>query len=598
MTNNKSTPTPDVISVKKCVFVIDGEFYCYKVKYEYEYEFEDRDFNSEEIRKLLEGLNTTKSSGPDGLHPLALKELREVIAKPLATIFNASLQKGIVPDIWKRGNIVALYKKGDKSDPGNYRPVSLTSVVCKLMERLVRNEIVDHMTRNKLFSKKQFGFISGRSTTLQLLKVMDEWTETLDSGGSIDSIYMDFMKAFDKVPHRRLVVKMERYGISERIINWVKDFLHNRKQKVSVNGEESADHDVTSGIPQGSVLGPVLFVIYINDMPECVDAPIYLFADDTKIYNEINKAGAKGLLQKDLDSLQKWSDTWLLKFHPNKCKVVTVNISKKKQNSLGTYHLHDNEGREVELEQSDGEKDIGVLVDEHLNFSKHIQTQVNKANSIMGLIRRTYTYLDERSFRYLFQALVRPHLEYAAAVWSPYKIRDIENIENVQRRATRLVPSLKSLDYPERLRRLKMPTLKYRRLRGDIIETYKITSGVYDREVTDGLLCLDTNTRTRGNELKLKKRRSKLNIRKYVYTNRITDIWNSLPNVVVRSKNVKNFEIALDRHWSDEDVKFDFKSDISLYTGSHVKSRYTVEDEIEADTVAEMPASTEDPKVS
>ena len=135
-----------------------------------------------------------------------------------------------------------------------------------------------------------------------------------------------------------------------------------------------------------------------------------------------------------------------------------------------------------------------------LNFSRHIQTQVNKANSIMGLIRRTYTYLDERSFRYLFQALVRPHLEYAAAVWSPYKIRDIENIENVQRRATRLVPSLKSLDYPERLRRLKMPTLKYRRLRGDMIETYKITSGVYDREVTDGFLCLDANTRTRGNE--------------------------------------------------------------------------------------------------
>ena len=182
---------------------------------------------------------------------------------------------------------------------------------------------------------------------------------------------------------------------------------------------------------------------------------------------------------------------------------------------MGTYHLYDNEGREVELDRSEGEKDIGVLVDEHLNFSRHIQQQVNKANSIMGLIRRTYTYLDEQSFRYLFQALVRPHLEYAAAVWSPYKVRDVENIENVQRMATKLVPTLKSLDYSERLRKLKMPTLKYRRLRRDMIETYKITSGVYDREVTEGLLCLDANTRTRGNELKLKKRRSKLNIRKY-----------------------------------------------------------------------------------
>ena len=301
---------------------------------------------------------------------------------------------------------------------------------------------------------------------------MDEWTETLDNSGNIDSIYMDFMKAFDKVPHRRLIVKMERYGISERIINWVKDFLHNRKQKVSVNGEESVDHDVTSGIPQGSVLGPVLFVIYINDMPECVDAPIYLFADDTKIYSEINKAGAKGLLQKDLDCLQKWSDTWLLKFHPNKCKVVTVTNSKKKQNSLRTYHLYDNEGREVELDRSEGEKDIGVLVDEHLNFSRHIQQQVNQANSIMGLIRRTYTYLDEQSFRYLFQALVRPHLEYAAAVWSPYKVRDVENIENVQRRATKLVPTLKSLDYSERLNAYSQ------------IQTSK---GGYDRDLQDNI---------------------------------------------------------------------------------------------------------------
>ena len=337
------------------------------------------------------------------MHPKMLKELAEVLAKPLKIIlFNTSLNEGVVPDIWKEGNITALFKKGDKSDPGNYRPVSLTSVICKIMEKLIREMIVAHMIKNQLFSKKQFGFISGRSTTLQLIKVMDKWTEILDNGGKLDAVYMDFMKAFDKVPHKRLIKNMRRYGINQIIINWVENFLKNRQQKVIVNGAESTNQNVTSGIPQGSVLGPILFVIYINDMPECVDSETYLFADDTKIFREINVQPDVEMLQKDLDELQKWSDTWLLKFHPNKCKVMTV-ATKSEENKMGKYHLYDNNGREVKLDQSEGEKDIGVLVDENLTFGKHIQAQVNKANSIMGLIRRTYTYLDEQSFKYLFR---------------------------------------------------------------------------------------------------------------------------------------------------------------------------------------------------
>ena len=179
------------------------------------------------------------------------------------------------------------------------------------------------MSANKLFSNKQFGFISGRSTTLQLLKVMDEWTEILDKGGKIDSVYMDFMKAFDKVPHRRLLHKMHRYKISEKV-KWVERFLSNRLQKVIVNGTESKCHHVTSGRPQGSVLVPMLFVIYINDMPEMVESSTYLFTDDTNIFREIREENDEKMLQADLDSLQNWSDTWPLKFHPNKCKVMSV----------------------------------------------------------------------------------------------------------------------------------------------------------------------------------------------------------------------------------------------------------------------------------
>ena len=170
-----------------------------------QYPFTESKFEESEVRKLLLGINPNKSPGQDGLHPKALKELTNVITGPLTIIFNVSKDIGLVPNIWKLGSIVALFKKGAKTDPGNYRPVSLTSIICKLMEKLVKNQRVSHMTKNTLFSKKQFGFISGRSTTLQLLKVMNEWTEILDNGGIIDSVYMDFMKAFDKVPHKRLI---------------------------------------------------------------------------------------------------------------------------------------------------------------------------------------------------------------------------------------------------------------------------------------------------------------------------------------------------------------------------------------------------------
>jgi hypothetical protein len=216
------------------------------------------------------------------------------------------------------------------------------------------------------------------------------------------------------------------------------------------------------------------------------------------------------------------------------------------------YHLYDkySEGKEVELQNSDGGKDIGVLVDDQLNYSRHIQQKINKANSIMGLIRRTFTYLNEHNFKYLFQALVRPHLEYAPAVWSPYKQHDIDSIENVQRRATKQIPSL------DRLKKLKMPTLKYRCLRGDMIETFKIITGIYNNVVTESIFDLDPNTRTRGHSKKIKKKFCKINLSKFSFTNRIVDLWNTLPQSVIDAKDVRQFEIRLDKYWERQDVKF------------------------------------------
>ena len=276
------------------------------------------------VKQKLDNLNVNKSVGPDGIHPRFLRELSNELCVPLARLYNMSLEKGELPTEWKKGRISAIFKKGSRKKAGNYRPVSLTSIVCKCMEHCIRDHIDGHMRRNNLYSSQQYGFIKGRSTVLQLLQVMNAWTETLDSGYPIDTVYLDFMKAFDTVPHRRLMGKIESLGINGGVLRWVEEFLSDRTQQVCVNGINSNWMDVTSGIPQGSVLGPILFVLYINDLPTNIMSDVFMFADDTKMYRTIRCPNDQRILQADLDNLSTWSTKWLLKFHPDKCKIMHI----------------------------------------------------------------------------------------------------------------------------------------------------------------------------------------------------------------------------------------------------------------------------------
>ena len=389
--------------------------------------FDNNKFETDDVNKLLKSLNTSKSPGPDQIHPKVLNELADVIDVPLCIIFNSSFESATVPEAWKVGQISALFKKGDKKFASNYRPVSLTSVICKTMEKLVRQRITKYMDSNNLFSNRRFGFISGRSTSLQLLNVLDQWTEALDNNGTIDAIKMDFMKAFDKVPHKILIHKLRSYGMSEQSCTWVESFLSQRKQRVHLNGKFSRWHGVTSGIPQGSVLGPILFVIFINDLPNSVSSTTYLFADDTKLYKNIKVENDWTILQEDLDSLFDWSAKWFLKFHPDTCKVLKIR-NKRKVVDDRSYTMKTYEGSVTSLEIVEGEKDVGVNVDSHLTFEKHMATQINKANQMVGLIRRSFKYMDYATFALLFKALVRPHLEYANSVWCQYRKKDIDAI--------------------------------------------------------------------------------------------------------------------------------------------------------------------------
>ena len=316
---------------------------------------EELNITGDMIQAEISKLNQNKSFGPDEIHPIILKELSDFIIEPLVTIMNSSLQSGILPDDWKQATVSPIYKKGPKNQPSNYRPVSLTSIICKMMESiLTKTVIMPHLVREKLLSNKQYGFVSGRSTSTQLLHYLDSCAEAIADGDVIDVIYFDFAKAFDTVPHRRLLRKVESYGINGSILKWINGFLRNRRQTVKVNGVASEEGAVRSGIPQGSVLGPLLFVIYINDLPEHVISEMYLFADDTKLMKRVRSRKDSVLLQNDMNGMQNWSDIWLLNFHPDKCHVLTLG---KLQN---IKHAHNYRLGDKELEHVFNEKDLGM----------------------------------------------------------------------------------------------------------------------------------------------------------------------------------------------------------------------------------------------
>ena len=342
-----------------------------------------------EVASKINNMKENKSPGVDGLSP---KETVEQISKPLAHVFNMSLQEGIVPVEWKEANIIPLFKKGSRNKSVNYRPVSLTSVICKLLETIIRDHMMDFLVKHKLINTSQHGFLKARSCLTNLLCFFEEITKWVDDGSPVDVIYLDFQKAFDKVPHQRLILKLKSHGMGNSIINWIEQWLTDRRQRVVVSSWKS----VLSGVPQGSVLGPILFLVYINDLEEGVTGNILKFADDTKLFTKTKEIGDKQNLQDDIDKLVKWSEKWQMLFNFGKCKCLHIGPGNTSMN----YEI-----------------------------TEQCRIAASKANQVIGMIRRNITYKDKSLIVPLYKAIVRPHLEYCIQAWSPYLRKDIDMLE-------------------------------------------------------------------------------------------------------------------------------------------------------------------------
>ena len=507
---------------------------------------EDIVIETEAISKHLKKLNISKASGPDGINARILNELADEIAPALKILFDSSMKEGALPYQWKEANVIALFKKGSKRSPNNYRPVSLTAICCKINEKIIRDAIVDCLEPNGLINVNQHGFRSGRSCCTQLLEVMEMWTRWHDRGIPWDAVYTDFSKAFDSVPHERLLLKLNAIGIRGKVLQWIKSFLSDRKQRVILGKEKSGWLSVTSGIPQGSVLGPILFTIFINDMPDVVKSSIKLFADDTKIFKAIESVEDISTIQEDINNLQQWSNIWQLPFNIDKCKVLHFG----KNNQKHVYSMGTND-----LACDEKEKDVGVLFDTTFNFKSHIKCMVAKANSRVGIIKRSFSRLNIQSFKLLYKSLVRPILEYCSAIWFPLQKCDILEIEKVQRRATKLIPKLKDKSYPERLKALNLPTLIYRRNRTDILQVFRIFNKIDN--IDPNMFFTLNNSNTRGHKWKLEKPRANTSIRANSFSNRVINDWNALPESVVECSTINAFKNELETAWKNNPKKYD-----------------------------------------
>ena len=443
-----------------------------------------------------------------------------------------------------RLTITPIYK-GNKTDPSNYRPISLTSVLCKIMEKLGRASISCHLATNRLISSRQHGFVQNKACNTNLLECADFLTSMASSNTPTDIIFLDFAKAFDKVSHPLLIHKLASYGISGKALLWIKAFLSNRRQKVVLGNVASDWQPVLSGVPQGSVLGPLLFIIYINDLTDNLSSNTYLFADDTKMAKAINKTSKTvdiDILQNDIDSAFNWTDTWLMQLNSAKCKVM--HLGKNNPNHPYTTPGRDGNPRKL-LDSTEEEKDLGVYISNSLKPSFQCKKAAAKASRMYGMLKKSMRSRHLDVWKLLYSTYIRPHLEFAATVWNPYLKEDISTLESVQRKVTKTVTSIRHLPYDSRCKAFNITKLDLRRTRGDLIQMFKISN---DLDIIDWHSKPIVREPRGGHRGQLVREVVKnCNVRHNFYTNRVVNPWNSLPNEIVQSKTVNSFKAKLDK---------------------------------------------------
>ena len=523
---------------------------------------DDITLSEEEIVAVIKNLDTNKAQGPDNIPARLLKETATEIAPSLCALFNKSLRVGVLPSDWKIANVVPVHKHGEKTYVENYRPISLLCLISKVLERCIFNNIKYRIYEQ--LNPCQHGFMPGKSCVTQFIEVLDQLGRELDRGKQIDVLYLDMSKAFDKVSHAELIHRLREFGFGGHILQWFGSYLTNRYQQTTVLGATSRPVPVTSGVPQGSILGPLLFLLYENHLPDVVtNSKIATCADDTKIFKTIESSSDASALQDDLTKFEKVSTNINLGLNPSKCKVLRV--TRKRNKIVHPYKLH-----HTILECTDCERDLGILTSSDLTWSKHVEYQCTKATKALGFVRRaTLNIKDIAVRRTLYLSLVRSQLCYGSQIWAPQTVTLIKQAERTHRRATKYVLDLPfrcDTIYQQRLLLLDLIPLCYWHEFLDIVLFYKLINGHVS--IDTNLLPSTTNNNRREtrssdiDHLKFSTNRCKTTTYQRSYLNRTTRLWNILP------KELTGINISLTQ----------FKSGLYKYYQLAVKNVFDVDD--------------------
>ena len=502
---------------------------------------DDIELSEDDFITAINLVSPSAAAGPDKFPICLLKECKNELAKPLCLIWKRSLETGEIPEILREQTIIPIFKKGSKADPANYRPVSLTSHIIKLFERVLRKKIVKYIDENNIIVKEQYGFCSGKSCTTQLLKHFEKILEIIDNSANADVIYLDFSKAFDKVDHEILLDKVKAVGIKGKIHQWLRSFLSNRRQYVLVDNHKSEPEEVLSGVPQGTVLGPVLFILYINDLVTVIKhSYCMIFADDSKLIKMIESLEDRDLLEEDLQAVIEWAARNKMELNRLKFQLLSHG---KSDNLKAPYKIDD----EINLEKSEDVKDLGVTLSENSTFTTHINNIVSSAKRIASWTLRTFKSRSKEVVLLLYKTYVRPKLEYSCALWSPHLIKDISAIESVQRTVTAKIEGMETSNYWERLSAIDMYSLQRRRERYQIIHMWKIYQNIIPNELN--LVFYQTSregVKCRRPKINLRNRRIST-LRNNFFTSVGPALFNVVPGPIKLSSSLNIFKSKLDK---------------------------------------------------
>ncbi|MCP4459602.1 MAG: reverse transcriptase family protein, partial [Cytophagales bacterium] len=463
------------------------------IKYQ-EDSFIDLNISRDDVFDILKSINPSKAAGPDSIHGKVLKNCARSLAYPLSILFNLSFSIGCIPQDWKLALVVPVFKKGDKSSVENYRPISLTSLIMKVFERCIRSALF--AACSDLIDPRQHGFVNGRSCTTQMVPFTDNLALALNESSRVDIIYFDFAKAFDSVSHDLILFKLKNiYRVDGVMLKFIKSYLEGRLQQVVIGGEKSLTMPVKSGVPQGSILGPLLFVLFINDMFSCVSegTNIALYADDTKIWREIKSFYDHHIIQTDIKKLYDWSIRNRMVFHPKKCKALSVTLQRNVLDNLpfNTF-FYELSGKDIDFVQSwESHTDLGIEMKTNLTWSTHCKALVSKASSRLGLLKRTCHFAtDKKQKRSFYLALVRAIFEHCSVVWSPQYSTIIEQFAAIQKRAVKWINGEPFASYNDEVfamkqRELNILPIMLKFIYNDLIFFYKIVNSIVPVNLPD-----------------------------------------------------------------------------------------------------------------